>query len=226
MNRIATNLVLTVAALVVAVNATGCSTTNWPYGMSRDRHNYVSTPDLPVTVTLMDVLTEEQLLVIDVPVGWTLVMDLDQPETWTATQTASTPANRVDWSLIPTGRRFEARWQNGMDLPGNPVIIKPTYRDPEPMGTGVAQTGPRTGQATPKTTAQPARSQAKPSPSTKQPAKPTVPIQRETKPANPPSSPLGASDSPVQEDPRGTQPQDEPQAEPEPDEGKLEDALE
>ncbi len=178
MNRIAFTLVLAlVAAGVLAV--AGCTTTAFPYNQSIDRHAFPSTPSMPVTLQVIDALTDEELLVIDVPVGKTLVIDFDTPGKWTATQTASWPADRVQWVFVDPGTRFNSGFDHEMALPGNPVYMKPIYRDPEPIGSGVAQTGP--GQAA---------------------EAPAVPIQRDPEPVRP--EPQDDADEPQAVEPQPT----------------------
>jgi hypothetical protein len=193
-------MILTMGLAAVVCGQVGCTTTTWPYGMSRGRHNFPSTPTAPKTITLVDTVTDRDLLIIDVPVGKTLVLNFERDKRWVGTPTGATPAKRVEWSIVDTGTRGTYGWQDAMALTGHPVLIKQEVRDPEPIGgAGVAQTA-----VADRPEAEPADDE------------PAVPIQRDrsTAPAKaesdsapaaggdgdePASSSMGASDSPQEQ---------------------------
>jgi len=219
MNRTAARLILTLGLAAVVCGTVGCTTTNWPYGMSRGRHNYPSTPTAPKTVKLVDTVTDQDLLIIDVPVGKTLVMDLGHNKRWVATQSGSTPADRVKWSIVDTGTRGTYGWQDHMKLTGNPVAIKVELRDPEPAGgAGVAQTGPKPAADEP---AVPIQRGPATTPD-EQPKSETQPEPPDEQADGPASSTMGASDSPSQEIEQPSKSTSQPNA----DETKPESAAE
>ncbi|MBI1373033.1 MAG: hypothetical protein GC159_09755 [Phycisphaera sp.] len=116
-------------AVTLLLGAAGCST-HFPYGRSIDRHNFESTPLLPVTLTLVDSVTHETLWSLDVPVGKMAVVDLEHKHDNTAQQTAAEPAYKMRWAVLDTGTTF-ADLPNTLELPGNPVLLKMTHRAPE-----------------------------------------------------------------------------------------------
>jgi len=122
--------ILTVLAL--AATLTGCWTTRWPYGMSLDRHNFISTPSMPLTVVLRDTVTKEDLLRLEVPVGQELVIDLEHEADRTPALTRALPAESVSWEFFDVNRKIPVAGQlkHEMDLPGNNVLLKVVVREP------------------------------------------------------------------------------------------------
>jgi hypothetical protein len=62
-----------VLGVTVLVACTGC--VHSPYGMSLDRHNYTSTPHMPLTLTLVDTMSGETVWELDVPIYKKAVLD-------------------------------------------------------------------------------------------------------------------------------------------------------
>lgn len=146
--------------IVTAVLLTcGCArsySAKFPYGRSIDRHNFVSTPHLPLTVTLKDTVTGEELLRIDVPVYKQLIIDLEHKKDWNATLTPALPAEYCTWDVVDSGRNIAAnikgQLRNRLDLPGNPVILKVDVREAESatqVASGSYQPVAPSGQAEP-----------------------------------------------------------------------------
>lgn len=181
--------------LAVVLLTGGCArsySAKFPYGRSIDRHNFVSTPDLPLTVTLKDTITGEELLRVDVPVYKQLIIDLEHKKDWNATLTPALPAETCTWDVVDAGRNIAAQWdgklKNRMNLPGNPVILKVDIRETEsatqiasnqykpvaPTDSGQPQYQP-VGPATPAPTP--------PAPPAPAPAQPTQPDATSSGPA-------------------------------------------
>lgn len=121
---------LALLLLSAVVLPAGC--VNAPYGMSLDRHNFGSTVQNPRRVTLIDSTNGETVWSMDVPVGQTLVMDFEQPATWTQSEfTGAQPADRVTWGLFETGETFGSLDEE-VPLPsGNPVYLRVEERELE-----------------------------------------------------------------------------------------------
>jgi len=122
--------------LCLLIVVTGCISSRFPYMGSYDRHNFVSTTDMPLTVTLRDTVTGEDLINVDVPVGRMLVIDLEHKEDWTASQGNAMVAEKVAWEVLDVGTIMPGFLANKMQLPGNAVMLKVTVRDAEPTGKG------------------------------------------------------------------------------------------
>jgi len=203
--------------------AVGCLPSRFPYGGSWDRHNWVSTPSMPLTVTLKDVITGEELLKVDIPVRMMLVMDLDHKQDWTASQGGALPAETVEWEVLPVDTILPGSLANKKELSGNEVIIKVTVRDAETEDAATMQYQPienGEGNGSPTYTPQ--------GPATREVSQPEAPVddpemQSDTGVSSPPSNnDLGADDAPKRT-PRYTP--TEPEAAPVEDAGDLEDAL-
>ena len=118
-------MMLTMGWMSVALLGGGC--VHFPYGQSLDRHNFVSTPLQPVTLTLLDTYTGQTVWTLDVPVNKTAVIDLDHPAHWTADQTPHTPATKIRWGIFDTGTTL-GMLKEKQYLSGNPVLLKWSIR--------------------------------------------------------------------------------------------------
>ncbi len=102
----------------------GCSA-NFPYGRSMDRHNFVSDAHMPKTILLIDSVTKQEVTRWDVPVGKTLVVDLEHEADWTAGMHVADPAYKVTWAIIDN----KSKWylptnEQSLALNGNPVYLR------------------------------------------------------------------------------------------------------
>lgn len=122
---------LAMSALALALAATGC--VKFPYGSSIDKHNFVSTPSRPLTISVEDALTRDELLRIDVPVGKKLVIDFGHKTDWSGGPSSAMSAETVRWQVLPPGKTFKGQLRNEMALSGNPVRMKVTIREPQSM---------------------------------------------------------------------------------------------
>jgi hypothetical protein len=137
-------------ALAAVVVLAGC-TTRFPYYASFDRHNYISTPRQPLSLTLVDTLTGETLWHLDVPPGKMAVVDFEHKTDWVASQSPALPAEKITWDIVDPGDVIG--WlEHEQKLSGNPVLLKVAVLEsalkpvpvtaPEP---GVAPAGPPPG---------------------------------------------------------------------------------
>jgi len=130
--------VFTLAALgLVAVAIAGCST-RFPYGTSWDRHNFLSTPHQPVTLTLVDTVTGDELWKLNVPVNKMAVVDLEHKDDWTPGQTPAMPAHQIKWGVMDPGEALGSL-PHTQQLNGNPVKLKMTLRPKESAAKPAAE---------------------------------------------------------------------------------------
>lgn len=122
---------LAILTIVLLIGAAGC--TKFPYGASFDRHNFLSTPSRPLTVSIEDALTREELVRIDVPIGKKVVIDFDHEIDWSAGPSSAMPAEEVRWEVFPPNKKMSGPLRNKMVLSGNPVRMKVTVREPQSM---------------------------------------------------------------------------------------------
>lgn len=104
----------------------GC--THFPYGMSLDKHNFVSTPHMPLTLTLVDTYSGDTVWSLDVPVNKMAVVNFDHSDHWTAAQPAALPAKKIKWDIFEPDRRY-GFLKNEQKLSGNPVLLKVSIRE-------------------------------------------------------------------------------------------------
>ncbi len=127
---------ITLAALLIVTGCARSHSAKFPYGRSIDRHNFMSTPDMPLSVSIKDTISGEELLRVDVPVYKQLILDFEHKHDWTPAQTPGLPAEYVTWQVVDAGRLLvggvDGKLKNRMDLRGNPVIVKVDIRDHEP----------------------------------------------------------------------------------------------
>ncbi|MEX2672971.1 MAG: hypothetical protein WD294_12775 [Phycisphaeraceae bacterium] len=115
--------------LLAAAGLQGC--VKAPYGMSLDRHNISSTTQHPKRLTLVDSTNGETVWSMDIPVGETLVVDFEQPTTWTQSEyTGAEPADAMRWNLFETSSRFGSLDER-VKLSGNPVYMRVEMREIE-----------------------------------------------------------------------------------------------
>jgi len=221
-------------AITLIATLVGCA--KFPYGMSLDRHNFISTPHQPLTVSIKDTITGEELLRVDVPIYKQLLIDFEHKHDWTPAQGPALPAEVVHWEVIDADRLMAGGpsgiLKNRLDLPGNPVKIVVDVREAEslaaaptyqPAGT---DTSGSSGPAAP--TYQPVEPQPEPAPqpdATNGNVKrgPAVRTYPEPEPA---PAADDQDDQPEAPAPNYTPTEDQPQPAPAPDGDDLEDALE
>ena len=129
---------LALAVLLADVSATGCS--------SKDRHEFHSTPLLPTSVSVYDVVHERTLWAKDIPVRHTLLVDFDRGDDSEIFRTNTIPATRMTWWLYPEGAaKGRAIATSQVTLPGSQVMLKVAYRpSPEyPHGEGPPEVLPQ-----------------------------------------------------------------------------------
>ena len=68
-------------------------------GCSADNHAFMSTPSMPITVTVVDVHSDQILWEKDIPVYCRLVLDFDAPREVEGIQISEFPATHMDWWL-------------------------------------------------------------------------------------------------------------------------------
>ena len=123
--------------IVTLMTLAGCST-KFPYGTSWDRHNFVSTAHMPLTLTLVDTVTGDTVWSLDIPVGKQAVVDFEHTEDWTAGQSPAVPPNSMRWQVLDLDSAV-ANLENKQPLNGNPVLLKVSVRElaqaTEPMPT-------------------------------------------------------------------------------------------
>lgn len=117
---------IAMVCLVTMTLAAGCST-HFPYGVSWDRHNFVSEYHLPKHVALVDTATGKTVWEKDVPVGQQLVIDLEHDNDWTAGQSPASPAKSMKWDILPLDSVFDTL-KNEQKLNGHPVMLKVTIQ--------------------------------------------------------------------------------------------------
>jgi len=142
MNRM---LLLGFALCLAAVGCGGLNfpgSTSWPYGMSADKHNFVSTHNMPLNIELRDSVTDETLLMIHVPAGEMVVMNFKREQKGTASASGAMPANRVRWEIMPPDKSFDTKLENTRELAGREVVLRVHVRDDSALPDGV---DPRTG---------------------------------------------------------------------------------
>jgi hypothetical protein len=127
MKRATTRAVIVVLCLLAAI-ATGCST-RFPYGTSWDRHNFVSTKTQPLSLTLKDTVTGENIWQLDIPVGKMAVLDFEHDTDWVPGQTTGLPAEKLSWGLFDPGSIVNTL-DHEMALPGHAVLLKVEIRKP------------------------------------------------------------------------------------------------
>ncbi len=130
--------------LGILIAAGGCSP-GFPYGMSHDRHTFLSTDTMPLTVVLRDTRVGEPVLRIDVPVRRKLVIDFEHQYAYTATQTSALPAESVSWQIM-NPKDWEpmlGKLKHRKQLSGNNILMKVEIRDsPEMPSTAAAPPPP------------------------------------------------------------------------------------
>jgi hypothetical protein len=126
MKRIA--LILVAAACLLTAGCGAVDSTRFPYGASKDRHNFHSTWETPYNLALVDRVTGETVWALEVPVGKMAVVDLEHTQDWTPSLYGANPAHSIRWGLfdpnMPVGVLLKQQ-----DLSGRPVALKVTLRD-------------------------------------------------------------------------------------------------
>jgi len=98
-----------------------------PLKYSRDAHTYVSTPDQPLTITLIDTRTDEIVWSIDVPVGKQLSMMFKRDK---GAEGEFMP-DLLTWDLFEPRKRFGKRAQSQPVPPEGARLLDVTIREPE-----------------------------------------------------------------------------------------------
>lgn len=104
---------------------------------SLDKYEYVSTPHLPTTVSLMNTANDEVFWKMDIPVGHKLKLDFDRPGDIDFLKVGKTPADKFAWKLQTVdGEQTEKGTEQ---LSGMPFVVKVNYRRPGEMATAMTQ---------------------------------------------------------------------------------------
>lgn len=109
----------------------------WSAGCSNDRHVFKSTVLRPTSVALVDMTNDQVLWSMDIPTGHKLDIDFNP---LSASEVASVrptvPAEHMRWRLrrisSPVSFLDPEVDQGELDLPGNPVMLKVSYRNHRP----------------------------------------------------------------------------------------------
>lgn len=123
-----------------SLSATGCA---WIDDTSDDNYHYKSSPHMPLTITLVDTRTDEEIWSRDIPVGTGLKMSFSQNGKsddpyghsnmkWKVTGIADTEGERYGRLIVPTRavRRIDVDVRESVEL-YQPVATP--ARSPEPM---------------------------------------------------------------------------------------------
>jgi hypothetical protein len=105
---------------------------------STDKHVFVSTHQLPTTVTLVTALNQQNVLWSkEVPVGHELEVDFDRTDDEVEIASVKMlPAKLMKWEVRKIDES-EPVEQAELQLPGDPVMLKVSYRKPERPATSV-----------------------------------------------------------------------------------------
>ena len=112
-------------------------------GCSQDRHVFISTVNLPTTVTLYDPLADQSVWSKDIPVGQKLVLDLDREGEEELFSVSGHPATMLTWELYDLDSS-EPLVEDQMALPGVPIVIKVSYRPSPEYAPGYTPPYPTT----------------------------------------------------------------------------------
>jgi hypothetical protein len=103
---------------------------------SQDKHVFVSTHQLPTTVTLVTALNQQNVLWSkEIPVGHELEVDFDRSdEEVEVASVKMLPAKVMKWEVRKIDES-EAVEKAELQLSGDPVMLKVSYRKPERPST-------------------------------------------------------------------------------------------
>jgi hypothetical protein len=121
---------------------TGLDSARFPYGASKDRHNFLSTEHRPIDLMLIDTVTGEQVWELSVPVGRMAIVDLDHKEDWNTSLYGSAPAFRIRWQIMDPGALI-AYLDEKQELDGHPVVLKMQIRERTTVASGPRAEPPR-----------------------------------------------------------------------------------
>ena len=96
-------------------------------GCSQDIHVFESTPSQPVTIALVDPLTDTTMWEMDVPVDHKLKLDLNRRVELGPFYADMRPATKLTWRVYPL-KGFSAVEKDQLQLPGREVMIRVSYR--------------------------------------------------------------------------------------------------
>lgn len=103
---------------------------------SQDKHVFVSTHQLPTTVTLVTALNQQNVLWSkEIPVGHELEVDFDRSdEEVEFASVKMLPAKVMKWEVRKIDE-MDSVEKDELKLPGDPVMLKVSYRKPERPAT-------------------------------------------------------------------------------------------
>lgn len=178
---------------------------------SQDKHVFRSTPDLPTTVALYDTAADRTIWVKDIPVSYKLVLDFDRKGEVPGLAAPSRPATSMQWELYAPDRMAAVESEE-IELPGNPVAIKvsyrpipeypPGYREARPPAKPPVTPPPAAAPAAEPTAPVPSAEPAAPQPRVGEPQEGEGPAQETAPPTTPetPETPETNGSSPTIED--------------------------
>ncbi len=133
MNQSATLRALTcLAVLTLALTVTGCQDhyriNSVRHSLaSTNRYEYASTPNLPTNIKLVDTYSGDVFWQRELPVGQTVIIDLDRKGEIELMKVSGRPATKVSWKIY--GPDLDQPIEKGTkELPGIPVMLKISYR--------------------------------------------------------------------------------------------------
>ena len=100
---------------------------------SQDKHVFVSTMFVPLTLELEDQRTHENIWKKDIPVDYKLVVDFDRPTEFEPIWANMEPATVMHWRLYEV-RTDSDSWfadpneEGQLDLPGTPIMMRVSVR--------------------------------------------------------------------------------------------------
>ncbi len=123
---------LTLLALTLTLTLVGCGdayrTNTVRHSLaSTDRYEYASTPNLPTNIKLVDAYSGDVFWEREIPVGQTLIINLDRKGEMELLSVSGRPATKVTWKIY--GPDLNKPLEKGQkELPGIPVMLKVGYR--------------------------------------------------------------------------------------------------
>lgn len=117
-------------ALLFAITIVACQPYKVPYGYSYDRHEFLSTPERPVTIVIEQQSDGAELWRLDIPVNQKAVIDLGRDDDGIVTGVEShLPARYVHWGLYePTAWPNRSLPQKA-ELPGERIRMRFIIRE-------------------------------------------------------------------------------------------------
>lgn len=110
---------------------------------SVDRHTFVSTPLLPATLTVIGTADEQVHWQMDIPAGYQLTVDFDEPHQSEILRARTASSTRMRWWLRRSDRTGTAEHGIAPMPLGLPLLMKVTYRAAPEMPAAPPRFGPK-----------------------------------------------------------------------------------